>query len=222
MIKISKIFKRSNLLVIIGLSIGAIFSENFLIGSSYVSAQPLQIEVVADAAANLLDWFNELLNQVNTIADKEDKRRLIKSLTLLNKQIYELENDSRHLLTVLERNNPAKSEVQQAVDDTRESWRQLNEQFDNVGFEVRSLTGLDKPNIEFRTREAIISRKANVAELDEILQDNETDYLCTQMHRCRIEVHAFMSLKSSISKATFRLSRSSIALFEIVEKLEED
>ena len=215
MIKIIKNSKISKILATIILSINTTFIESFLIKSLYVKAQPLQIEEVGEATSNLLKWFDKLLNQVNTIADEEDKRRLIVSLTLLNKKIYDLENDSRYLLTVLEKTYFTKSELQQAVDDTRESWRELNEELNNIGFAVRSLTGIGGPDIEIRSRQTLVARRQTLDSLDQLLEEEDMWIEFFKPQNRLFILQITLNLETGIDN----LNTSSIALFEIVEKL---
>ena len=139
---------------------------NFLIFRPLpIKAQP-SLENIGNSATKILNWFQQLVTQINKIADAEDRKRLASSLTVLNKKIYDLEQDSRYLLIALERPNPKKDEIVEAVSDARESLIALKSELEQIGFEVRKLTGVNEPNIELRTMNAIGIREAALDEID--------------------------------------------------------
>ena len=127
---------------------------------------------------------------------------------MLNKKIYDLEQDSRYLLIALERPNPKKDEIVEAVSDARESLIALKSELEQIGFEVRKLTGVNEPNIELRTMNAIGIREAALDEID-ILVEGDRIFQGDKKRK----------LIEQIKFAVKELNAASIALFKVVEKL---
>ena len=86
----------------------------------------------------LVEWFKSLQKVSDKLAASEDQRDLRLSLVSLNKSLYDLESNTRFLVSALDRSPLIEDEVRRGVKDTRAALRVVAKQLHEVGLLLRS------------------------------------------------------------------------------------
>ncbi|MBI4739890.1 hypothetical protein HY772_10260 [Candidatus Woesearchaeota archaeon] len=90
-----------------------------------------------NAASAMLDWFENLSQQINEIANNEERRRITVALTDLSESMYGLEQNSRYLLEALERPSVSEGEVSRYISATESSLLDVRSKLEAVGLSLR-------------------------------------------------------------------------------------
>lgn len=73
---------------------------------------------MAKLQSTLIDWFDQISNSADNIADKEDKRRMLVAFQHLQKSVYNVETDGRDLLIVLQQKPLDEAKAMKVLGDT--------------------------------------------------------------------------------------------------------
>lgn len=156
---------------------------------------------------HLLGWFNSLTTQVDAIADAEDRRRLLAELALLNKDLYDLERNTDFLLISLQRPALIEPEVRRALTDTRTSLQRVQERIREAGLLLRQELRAGGVSAEREIANVIQARAIWLSDLETLVAS-----------RRPIPQTVIQEGRRVLAS----LGTSSVALVEVMEKLQPD
>lgn len=165
-------------IALLTLSLFLAFPPLYIQGGTPVTTDPL----ATDSIPKLFKWFDNLVSEYDKFVDKEKKKQFLRKLTKLNESLYKLQRRKEEFLAELEVKAPRYTSWA-LVEEMKDSFEDLQEQFARVQNSVRDLGGL--VNSEGVSSEGVMvaqslsaaasERKKGVLEISYELERGEID-----------------------------------------------
>jgi hypothetical protein len=135
----------------------------------------------------LINWFEQLSQSADHIADKEDQRKLKQSLIHLQKSLYALESNGRELLTILETKPLDEQRARTAVSMTRASLTLLQKDLHASGLNLRNQYRAGGAKAEEQITDAVSKRALWLSDLDGEIANHQISTETIAAGRTRVQ-----------------------------------